>query len=42
MLYGAILRAPVEGAAPGQIDDAKATGDAPAWSRSCGCPTASA
>ena len=30
MLYGAILRAPVEGAAPDKIDDAKAQRDRPA------------
>ena len=40
MLYGAILRAPVEGAAPGQVEDAKAK-RSPASCRSCGCPMAS-
>ena len=37
MLYGAILRAPVEGSGPGKIDDAKAR-RCPASSRSCKLP----
>ena len=32
MLYGAVLRAPVEGAGPDRIDDARAR-ESPAWSR---------
>ncbi len=42
MLYGAVLRAPVEGSVPDKIDDSQGQGDRRASSGSCGCRTASA
>ena len=42
MLYGAILRAPVEGAGPDKIDDSEGHARSPASCRSCGYPMASA